>query len=175
MPHRRADHVPYLLSHLQEWRGYLLTSPVSPAKAPGMPGLSGSMVRPKSSDSLVRPGPSNDTGESAESHSRNRIEPSLSPPHPPRNEAKSDGTSLEALVYERLSDYANSLQGHLPKDMYRLIMPQLERPLIKVALELSGGEKTRAAKMLGIHRNTLRARLRVLGLEEEPEPRKRAR
>lgn len=78
-------------------------------------------------------------------------------------------------MYERLSAYAESLQGHLPEDMYRLIMPQLERPLIQVALELAGGEKQRAAKMLGIHRNTLRARLRDLGLEEPPPGRKRAR
>ena len=75
-------------------------------------------------------------------------------------------TSLEALVYERLKAYADSLQGHLPEDMYRLIMPQLERPLIQVALELAGGEKKRAAQMLGIHRNTLRARLKELGLDD---------
>ncbi len=68
------------------------------------------------------------------------------------------------MVYERLKAYTSSLQGHLPEDMYRLIMPQLERPLIKVALELAGGEKKRAAEMLGIHRNTLRTRLRELGL-----------
>ena len=72
---------------------------------------------------------------------------------------------LEEMVYHRLRDYAESLQGHLPEDMYRLIMPQLERPLIRLALELSGGERKRAAAMLGIHRNTLRSRLRALGLD----------
>lgn len=76
-----------------------------------------------------------------------------------------DGCSLEALVYDRLRIYAESLQGHYPEDMYRLIMPQLERPLIQIAMELSGGEKKAAARMLGIHRNTLRARLRDLGME----------
>lgn len=75
------------------------------------------------------------------------------------------GTSLEDLVYERLRAYADNLQGHNPSDMYRLIMPQLERPLIRVALEMADGEKQRAAQMLGIHRNTLRTRLRHLGIE----------
>lgn len=83
-------------------------------------------------------------------------------------DSDSDDVSLEALVYERLKAYADNLQGHYPEDMYRLIMPQLERPLIKVALELAGGEKKKAAEMLGIHRNTLRARLRELGLDKAP-------
>jgi DNA-binding protein Fis len=79
--------------------------------------------------------------------------------------AASDEAPLEAIVYERISAYVGQLQGHAPEDMYRLIMPQLERPLIRVALELAGGERQRAAKMLGIHRNTLRKRMRDLGLE----------
>ncbi|MEO1227608.1 MAG: helix-turn-helix domain-containing protein [Myxococcota bacterium] len=83
-----------------------------------------------------------------------------------------EACSLEELVYERLRLYAESLQGHYPEDMYRLIMPQLERPLIQIAMELSRGEKKSAAKMLGIHRNTLRARLRDLGMESAPRPRK---
>lgn len=92
-------------------------------------------------------------------------------PSPPPNEP----LSLEGLVYERLKTYAESLQDHFPEDMYRLIMPQLERPLIQIALELSGGEKKRAAEMLGIHRNTLRARIRELGLEDAPSPKKKRR
>lgn len=80
----------------------------------------------------------------------------------PRRESDA---SLEELVYDRLRAYADSLQGHTPTDMYRLIMPQLERPLIRVALEMAGGERQRAAQMLGIHRNTLRTRLRHLGIE----------
>lgn len=77
--------------------------------------------------------------------------------------------ALEDLVYERVRAYVDQLQGHAPEDMWRLIMPQLERPLIRVALELSGGKRTAAAKMLGIHRNTLRTKLVELGFEP-PKP-----
>ena len=73
-------------------------------------------------------------------------------------------SSLEELVLSRLREYAQSLQGHTPENLYALIMPQLERPLVRVAMELSGGRQLHAAKMLGIHRNTLRARLKALGL-----------
>lgn len=73
--------------------------------------------------------------------------------------------SLEEVVLARLRTYAASLQGHGARDMYTLIMPQLERPLVRVALELARGRQRQAAEMLGIHRNTLRVRLRALGLE----------
>jgi 16S rRNA (cytidine1402-2'-O)-methyltransferase len=77
---------------------------------------------------------------------------------------------LEDLLLERLRAYAESLQGLAPENMYGLIMPQLERPLIRVAMEIAGGRQVQAAEMLGIHRNTLRMKLRELGLDEREEP-----
>lgn len=73
--------------------------------------------------------------------------------------------SLEEMVLARLREYASKLQGHAAKDMYDLIMPQLERPLVRVAMELANGRQRQAAEMLGIHRNTLRTRLKELGLD----------
>ena len=67
----------------------------------------------------------------------------------------------------RLREYAASLQGHAATDLYALIMPQLERPLVRLAMELAEGSQRQAAAMLGIHRNTLRKRLEALGLDGE--------
>lgn len=75
--------------------------------------------------------------------------------------------SLEAVVYQRLKAYTQALQDHEPRELYELLLPQLERPLIRVAMELAEGRQVRAARMLGIHRNTLRLRLRELGMEGE--------
>jgi two-component system nitrogen regulation response regulator GlnG len=75
--------------------------------------------------------------------------------------------SLEAVVYRRVRAYAEALQDHEPRELYNLLLPQLERPLIRVAMELAEGRQVRAARMLGIHRNTLRVRLRELGMEGE--------
>lgn len=72
--------------------------------------------------------------------------------------------SLESAVLERLRMYARRLKGYRTADMYALIMPQLERPLMRVAMELARGRQNRAADMLGIHRNTLRMKLKALGL-----------
>lgn len=80
-----------------------------------------------------------------------------------------DERALEEIVTERLRAYASQLQGHAARDLYALIMPQLERPLVRVAMELADGQQRAAARMLGIHRNTLRVRLRSLGLTKDAE------
>src|SRR4030095_3866316 len=44
----------------------------------------------------------------------------------------------------------------------------LELPLLRHVLDFSGGNQLKAARLLGINRNTLRKRLRVLGLLPQP-------
>jgi len=48
--------------------------------------------------------------------------------------------------------------------LYRSVMARVETPLLRHALELSAGNQLKAARLLGINRNTLRKRLRLLGL-----------
>jgi len=64
-------------------------------------------------------------------------------------------TALPSLVTE-----ATSSGGRL----YRSVMARVELPLLRHALELCSGNQLKAAKLLGINRNTLRKRLRLLGL-----------
>jgi two-component system, NtrC family, nitrogen regulation response regulator GlnG len=64
-------------------------------------------------------------------------------------------TTLPSLVTE-----VTSQGGRL----YRSVMARVEQPLLRHALELCGGNQLKAAKLLGINRNTLRKRLRQLGL-----------
>jgi two-component system nitrogen regulation response regulator GlnG len=62
---------------------------------------------------------------------------------------------LPALVAE-----ATAQEGRL----YRTVMARVELPLLRHALERCEGNQLKAAKLLGINRNTLRKRLRRLGL-----------
>jgi DNA-binding protein Fis len=48
--------------------------------------------------------------------------------------------------------------------VYRETMALMERPLLLHVLGLTGGNQLRAARLLGLNRNTLRKRCRELGL-----------
>jgi transcriptional regulator with PAS, ATPase and Fis domain len=52
---------------------------------------------------------------------------------------------------------------------------EFERRFIKRVLEKSNGNQSRAAKTLGIHRNTLSRKIDSLALDHRPKRRKRAR
>ena len=67
---------------------------------------------------------------------------------------------LDAVLPAVVRDSAASEGGRL----YRSVMGRVEMPLLRLALELSAGNQLRAARLLGINRNTLRKRLRLLGL-----------
>jgi len=50
---------------------------------------------------------------------------------------------------------------------------EIERQTIASVLAESGGSRSRAAKTLGIHRSTLRRKLRELGIPTDPPSRPR--
>ena len=74
----------------------------------------------------------------------------------------------------RLSD---SVEAHLqryfdlhgdalpPPGLYDRILREIERPLLQVALDATGGNQLRCADLLGINRNTLRKKLTELNIE----------
>jgi two-component system nitrogen regulation response regulator GlnG len=64
-------------------------------------------------------------------------------------------TTLPSLVSEATTEGGR---------VYHRVMARVELPLLRHALELCGGNQLKAAKLLGINRNTLRKRLRQLGL-----------
>lgn len=51
--------------------------------------------------------------------------------------------------------------------IYPNVIEQVERPLLKLALAATNGNKVRAASLLGLNRNTLRSKINSLGLSEE--------
>lgn len=48
--------------------------------------------------------------------------------------------------------------------IYREMIESLERSLIEAALERTFGNQLKAAKILGINRNTIRAKIKKLGI-----------
>ena len=82
----------------------------------------------------------------------------------------SSETSLESEMETLLHRYvmADLLQGEgQDEKIYQSVLEQVERPLIKLALSVTSGNKLRTAALLGVNRNTLRARMTVLGMTED--------
>ena len=52
-----------------------------------------------------------------------------------------------------------------PAGVYDRIVQEVERPLISICLAATRGNQIRAAQLLGLNRNTLRKKIRDLGLE----------
>ena len=66
---------------------------------------------------------------------------------------------LEECVRTSLARYFDDLGDSQPHYMWEMVMRCVERPVLEVALERSGGNQSRASEMLGITRNTLRKKL----------------
>ena len=56
--------------------------------------------------------------------------------------------------------YRPELNGHAPKDLYGMILDQVEPPLLKATLKYCEGNQSRAAAILGLNRATLRKKIR---------------
>lgn len=74
--------------------------------------------------------------------------------------------SLSAAVEAHLQRYFDLLDGELPAPgLYDRVIAEVERPLLDLAMDATGGNQLRCAEMLGINRNTLRKKLNGLNIE----------
>ena len=73
---------------------------------------------------------------------------------------------LSAVVDDILRSYFDAHDGVLPPNgLYDRVVREVERPLIKLCLEHTRGNRLKAAELLGINRNTLRKKMKTLNLE----------
>lgn len=82
------------------------------------------------------------------------------------SDADHDAQPLSHYVGTSLDRYLESLNGSTPPtDLYRLVLEQVERPLLERVLTYNRGNQSRSAAMLGINRATLRKKLRSYDLD----------
>ena len=73
---------------------------------------------------------------------------------------KKPNAHLSILVEEYLNQYIQSHKiSDCQGDLYALVMGQVEKPLISMVLQQTGGNQSQAAEILGINRNTLRKKM----------------
>ncbi|MEO0817270.1 MAG: sigma-54 dependent transcriptional regulator [Pseudomonadota bacterium] len=74
---------------------------------------------------------------------------------------------LESLLKKHVLGSLMSANAAEDDKVYQTVIDQVERPLIKLALQVTSGNKVRAAAMLGLNRNTLRAKINGLGISAD--------
>ena len=83
---------------------------------------------------------------------------------PPLGAASENG-DLSESVERYLSRYFSSFGNELPPPgLYDRVIREVEKPLLSAALAATRGNQIRAAELLGLNRNTLRARIRDLNI-----------
>ena len=74
--------------------------------------------------------------------------------------------SFAGAAAAHIARYFSAASSGLPADgLYDRVLAEVERPLIEACLSATGGNQLRAAKLLGINRNTLRKKLTDLGMD----------
>jgi Fis family transcriptional regulator, factor for inversion stimulation protein len=73
---------------------------------------------------------------------------------------------LRQLVKTALEHYLQHLDGQAPVNLYPLVLAAIEGPLFEFVLQLSKNNQSKAAKLLGLSRGTLRKKLKQYNLDE---------
>lgn len=73
--------------------------------------------------------------------------------------------ALRKTVANAVRQYLEDMNGHDPDALYRLVLSEVEAPLIAEVLQHADGNQTRAAEILGINRGTLRKKIKQYHLD----------
>jgi len=76
---------------------------------------------------------------------------------------KDQTAPLRECVRNALRHYLHNMNGHDINDLYRMVLDEVERPLIETVMENTNNNQSIAARMLGLSRGTLRKKLRTFG------------
>ena len=80
-------------------------------------------------------------------------------------ERKRKTESIEDIITAKLKPVIEKTSTKGCEELYNLIIPFMERPLIRLVLERTRGNQIQASRLLGINRNTLRKKIKELGID----------
>ncbi|GAA4361247.1 DNA-binding transcriptional regulator Fis [Kangiella marina] len=72
--------------------------------------------------------------------------------------------TLREHVAISMQQYLKQMQGQPLNDVYDLVLSQVEEPLLRAIMEHTRNNQTKAAKVLGLNRGTLRKKLKRYNL-----------
>ncbi len=80
---------------------------------------------------------------------------------------KEQEEKIKTPLEESINGLSDILIHSKNKDIYKVIIESIERPLIEKVLERTFGNQYKAAKILGINRNTLHSKIKKFNIDLE--------
>jgi Fis family transcriptional regulator len=77
------------------------------------------------------------------------------------------GQSFAGSVKQSLHNYFAQLDGEQPANLYGLVLAEMEVPLLQVVMRYTNNNQSKAAKVLGISRGTLRKKLAIYQIDSD--------
>lgn len=84
------------------------------------------------------------------------------PLHNRRKTDREGEPKFAELLEKRLASFVKKIRASDGNNLYDLLIQEVEKPLIALALKETGGNQVQASQLLGMHRNTLRKKMKEL-------------
>ncbi len=68
--------------------------------------------------------------------------------------------TLRDSIEIALNNYFGHLDGQMASNVYSLVLSEVEQPLLEAVLRYTGNNQTKASRVLGLNRGTLRKKLK---------------
>ena len=72
--------------------------------------------------------------------------------------------ALKTAAEDAIRQFIKTLDGEETTEFYNLVLAEVEEPLLRVVMDYTANNQSRAAAMLGLNRGTLRKKLRQYNL-----------
>lgn len=67
---------------------------------------------------------------------------------------------FDELIHQKVRQFLQIVEEYYPENLHQLFMEKMEKPLLAEVLKQTNGNKTMAAKILGINRNTIHRKMK---------------
>lgn len=72
--------------------------------------------------------------------------------------------TLRSEVEKALDRYFEQIDNEPVSDLHRMVMSEVEEPLLQAVMKFTGNNQSKASIMLGLNRGTLRTKLKHYGM-----------
>jgi DNA-binding protein Fis len=73
--------------------------------------------------------------------------------------------SIGSFIESRLKGFMRNIKRFESFNLYDMVIPEVEKSLIMMVLKETKGNQIKASRLLGINRNTLRSKIKKLGIK----------